>query len=48
MEANIITNKGTALKLFDKKAPITVANFANLAKKEYYNNLTFHRVIDNL
>jgi len=48
MEANIITNKGTiSLKLFDEKAPITVANFANLAKKEYYNNLTFHRVIDN-
>jgi len=29
------------------KAPMTVANFLNLAKRGYYNNLTFHRVIPN-
>ncbi len=27
-------------------APITVANFANLAKSGFYNGLTFHRIIE--
>lgn len=31
--------------LFASKAPITVANFLNLAKHGYYNGITFHRVI---
>ena len=31
--------------LFASKAPMTVANFLNLAKHGYYNGLTFHRVI---
>jgi len=40
------TNKGDInLRLFADKAPVTVANFVNLAKKGYYNGLTFHRVI---
>jgi len=48
MQANIETNKGTIkLKLFYKEAPITVANFINLSKKGYYDNLNFHRVIDD-
>ena len=48
MQANIETNKGTIkLKLFYKEAPITVANFVNLSKRGYYNNLNFHRVIDD-
>jgi len=48
MEAIIKTNKGAiSLNLFIEKAPITVTNFINLAKKGYYNNLTFHRVIDD-
>src|SRR6185295_8535359 len=29
-----------------KEAPKTVENFTRLAKKGYYNNLIFHRVID--
>jgi peptidyl-prolyl cis-trans isomerase B (cyclophilin B) len=33
--------------LFPSKTPITVANFLNLAKQGYYNNVTFHRVIPN-
>jgi len=33
--------------LFATKAPITVANFLNLAKRGYYDNLKFHRVIPN-
>ncbi len=33
--------------LYPAKAPVTVANFLNLAKRGYYNGLTFHRVIPN-
>jgi len=33
------------LRLFADKAPLTVANFVNLAKRGFYNNLSFHRVI---
>ena len=29
------------------KTPITVANFLNLAKRGYYDGITFHRVIPN-
>jgi len=48
MKIAINTNKGNInLNLYPKKTPLTVANFINLAKKEYYNNLTFHRVIDD-
>tara|TARA_B100001996_G_scaffold316249_1_gene259272 strand:+ start:26 stop:520 length:495 start_codon:yes stop_codon:yes gene_type:complete len=47
MEAHIKTNKGTIkLTLFYKQAPITVSNFINLSKRGYYDNLSFHRVID--
>jgi peptidyl-prolyl cis-trans isomerase B (cyclophilin B) len=46
LSAKITTARGTVtIKLFDDVAPITVANFANLAQRGYYNNLTFHRVI---
>ncbi|MBL4679687.1 MAG: peptidylprolyl isomerase [Pseudomonadales bacterium] len=42
----IETSKGTInLKLFPDNAPITVANFVNLAKRGYYDDLNFHRVI---
>ena len=48
MEAHIKTNKGTIkLTLFYKHAPITVSNFINLSKRGYYDNLSFHRVIDD-
>ena len=48
MKASIHTNRGVInLELYADKAPLTVANFANLASRGYYNNLTFHRVIDN-
>ena len=48
MEAHIKTNKGTIkLNLFYNEAPITVSNFVNLSKRGYYNNLSFHRVIDD-
>ena len=48
MEAHIKTNKGTIkLNLFYEQAPITVSNFVNLSNRGYYNNLSFHRVIDD-
>ena len=31
--------------LYPSKAPVTVANFLNLAKRGYYDGITFHRVI---
>ncbi|NQY74255.1 MAG: peptidylprolyl isomerase [Candidatus Margulisbacteria bacterium] len=46
--AHIKTNKGDIhIKLFDKDTPLTVANFVNLAQRGFYNNLSFHRVIDD-
>ncbi len=46
LTAKIKTTKGDInITLFPEVAPITVLNFANLAKKGYYNGLKFHRVI---
>ncbi len=46
LKAVIETNKGTInLKLFAGQTPLTVGNFVNLARRGYYNNLNFHRVI---
>ncbi|HOT44753.1 MAG TPA: peptidylprolyl isomerase [Spirochaetota bacterium] len=46
LTATIKTNKGDIrLNLYADKTPLTVANFANLAQKGFYNGLTFHRVI---
>jgi peptidyl-prolyl cis-trans isomerase B (cyclophilin B) len=43
--ATIVTDKGTIkIKLYPEEAPNTVANFVKLAKKGFYNGLTFHRV----
>ena len=33
------------VELYPDKAPLTVANFVNLARRGYYNGLNFHRVI---
>ncbi len=44
--ATIETNKGTIIvELFDKDAPITVANFEKLANANFYDGIRFHRVI---
>jgi cyclophilin family peptidyl-prolyl cis-trans isomerase len=41
------TNMGTIeIQLFEDKVPKTVENFAGLAKKGYYDDIIFHRVID--
>ncbi len=46
--AEIHTEKGIMkVELFEKDAPKTVDNFISLAKKGFYNGLTFHRVIPN-
>jgi len=46
VSAVLKTSKGNIrLRLFADKAPVTVANFVNLAKRGYYDGLTFHRVI---
>ena len=46
VNAVVKTSKGDIkLRLFADKAPLTVANFVNLAKRGYYDGLTFHRVI---
>lgn len=46
--ATIKTNKGDIrLNLFPEKTPLTVSNFVNLARRGFYNGLTFHRVISN-
>lgn len=44
--ATIKTDKGDIrVRLFADKAPVTAANFINLAQRGFYDNLTFHRVI---
>lgn len=46
--AEIITKKGTMkVELYEQDAPGTVQNFIDLAKKGYYDGLSFHRVIPN-
>ena len=46
IQARIDTTKGSIhLNLFVDRAPVTVANFVNLAGRGYYDGLQFHRVI---
>jgi peptidyl-prolyl cis-trans isomerase B (cyclophilin B) len=42
------TSKGDIqLELFPDQAPLTVANFVNLARRGFYDGLRFHRVISD-
>lgn len=44
----IETNHGDiTLELYPDKAPITVHNFIRLAEEHYYDDIIFHRVIEN-
>jgi peptidyl-prolyl cis-trans isomerase B (cyclophilin B) len=44
--ATFDTDRGTVrAELYPEKAPLTVANFVNLAKRGFYDGLKFHRVI---
>lgn len=46
INATIETSRGSIhLELFPDQAPVTVANFVNLARRGYYDGLKFHRVI---
>ena len=46
IQARIETSRGAIhLNLFAEQAPVTVANFVNLASRGYYDGLQFHRVI---
>ncbi|QIK81289.1 peptidylprolyl isomerase [Lysobacter sp. HDW10] len=48
LTATFDTDRGPIkLELFQDKAPLTVANFVNLATKGFYDGLNFHRVIDD-
>jgi cyclophilin family peptidyl-prolyl cis-trans isomerase len=46
--AQIVTERGTvAIQFFGTDAPLTVANFTQLARRGYYNGIAFHRVVPN-
>ncbi|MEM1434776.1 MAG: peptidylprolyl isomerase [Pseudomonadota bacterium] len=46
LTATFNTSKGAIrVNLLPEHAPVTVANFVNLATRGYYDGLTFHRVI---
>lgn len=48
LSAEIVTGKGTiSVDLFSEQTPVTVANFVNLASRGFYDNLNFHRVIQD-
>ena len=47
-EAIILTERGEMrIRLYDDLAPITVNNFVSLALDGFYDNTTFHRVLEN-
>jgi cyclophilin family peptidyl-prolyl cis-trans isomerase len=46
-KARFTTNHGDfTIELFEDRAPKTTGNFIELAEKGFYDDLTFHRVID--
>ena len=46
LRAVIETGKGNIrINLFADQTPLTVANFVNLAQRDFYKGLSFHRVI---
>lgn len=48
MKAEIHTSKGIMkIEFYEKDAPNTVKNFIELAEHNFYDGLTFHRVIPN-
>ena len=48
IKITIETSKGPInINMFPEKVPVTTANFLNLAKKGFYDGLSFHRVIPN-
>ncbi|RDS81082.1 peptidylprolyl isomerase [Dyella monticola] len=46
IQVTITTHRGPIhLRLHDDKTPVTVASFVNLARRGFYDGLSFHRVI---
>ena len=46
MNATISTSKGDMIvELYENETPVTVENFVKLIKSEFYDGLSFHRVI---
>ena len=45
-KALLHTTMGDVIILLDADMPVTAGNFESLVQKGYYNNVTFHRVID--
>ncbi len=46
--ATFETNRGQIVaELYDKEAPLTVANFEKLANSNFYDGVKFHRVIED-
>jgi len=46
--ATLYTTNGTiVVELYRAQAPKTVANFVNLAQSGFYNNLTWHRIVQS-
>jgi cyclophilin family peptidyl-prolyl cis-trans isomerase len=47
-EAEVTTSKGKfTIQLFAKEAPKTVNNFVFLSKERFYDDITFHRIIQS-
>jgi cyclophilin family peptidyl-prolyl cis-trans isomerase len=48
VRATVKTEKGSfTIRLLPDDAPLTVDNFVQLAKRGYFNGITFHRVVPN-
>ena len=48
IQATIKTSKGAIKVLvYASKTPVTAASFLNLAKRNYYDGVTFHRVVED-
>jgi cyclophilin family peptidyl-prolyl cis-trans isomerase/HEAT repeat protein len=48
VRAVVATDKGSfTIELLPEEAPLTVDNFVQLARRGYFNNINFHRVVPN-
>ena len=48
VRAVVTTSKGSfTMELLPEEAPLTVDNFVQLAQRDYYRNVTIHRVVPN-
>jgi cyclophilin family peptidyl-prolyl cis-trans isomerase/HEAT repeat protein len=48
VRAFVVTDKGSfTMELLPEEAPLTVDNFVGLARRNYFNNVLFHRVVPN-